>query len=74
MFKFRLLASEVEAIQIGEDGVVEIKGNQLLGDANTWVIIDGEGIQTIWSDTDFRNKFVPADENAQKYLRRMKRK
>ena len=68
MLRFRLLTTEVRAVQIGADGTVEIDGHRLLGDATNWVVIDAQGFQTTWSDPEFRVNFEPVDEEAEKYL------
>lgn len=68
MLRFRLLTTEVRAVQVGADGTVEIDGHVLYGDATNWVVIDAQGLQTTWSDPEFRANFEPADEEAEKYL------
>lgn len=68
MFRFKLLASEVSAVQIGPDGEVEIDGHELVGDALSWVVFDHQGGRTVWDDPEFRATFEPVDEAARLYL------
>lgn len=74
MLRFKLMASEVRAIQIGPDGVVEIDGHELVGDAGTWVVYDHQGGETVWQDPEFRATFEPVDEAARLYLELARRK
>ena len=72
MYKFKVLASIVEAVQINKSGEVIINGKKYLGDAGSWVVIDHHGDQSTWSNEEFRKNFEPYDALAANYLNGIK--
>jgi hypothetical protein len=68
--RFRRRDREIKAVQIGQDGYVQLGRRQLVGDAGHWVVIDARGKQTVLTNPEFRATFEPVDEEAEQYLKR----
>jgi hypothetical protein len=68
LFRFRLLASEVLAVQIGASGILKFEGRELVGDPYSWLVFDHQGGQSVWRDPEFRVTFEPMDDVARKYM------
>jgi hypothetical protein len=70
MYKFKVLAHTVRAVQINKSGEVDVDGKKLVGDIGYWIVIDeNTNEQTLWPDSEFRKNFAPADDSATEYLR-----
>jgi len=66
MHRFKLLETEVRAVQI-DDGSVELDTDRaIIGDV--WLVVDSKGERTVWNDREFRACFEPADDAAGAYL------
>ena len=69
--RFRTTSVEVDAVRIGVDGSVVIDGCTLYGDAGYWLVRDPQNDSLVmWSDSDFRERHEPVDDQALAYLRK----
>jgi hypothetical protein len=68
MYRFKRLAMDVDAVQVGSNGAVKIGNRDFIGSPGFWIVVDQQGTQTNWSDEDFRKYFKPADDEAEAYL------
>lgn len=66
------MASTFLAVRIGDDGVVRLGDQVLIGDPGTWVVLDPVfNRRDNWPDDRFRETFEPLDEQAKDYLARV---
>lgn len=68
MYRFKILASVVQAARIGEDGYLRQGEKWLIGDPGSWLVFDHHGGTSNWTHEEFVLAFEPADEQARLYL------